>query len=65
MISKSELDLLLSRAGCKLSPEELEWLATAWEGYSSQLEALRALDLAGEDVATAFVTDGSPGGTPK
>ena len=61
-IKEADLKVLLDRAGLALSPEERQWVHRAFESYRPQLQALLALDLAGEEVGTAFLPSRSEGG---
>ena len=54
------LECLLARLGLELSDEEIRWVNTAFAGYRPQIEELMSLDLAGEEVGTAFLTVGKP-----
>tara|TARA_Y100001934_G_scaffold225136_1_gene269512 strand:+ start:588 stop:767 length:180 start_codon:yes stop_codon:yes gene_type:complete len=54
------LECLLARLGLELSDEEIRWVKTAFAGYHSQIEELMSLDLAGEEVGTAFLPLGKP-----
>ncbi len=54
------LECLLARLGLELSDEEIRWVKTAFAGYRPQIEELMSLDLAGEEVGTAFLPLGKP-----
>ena len=55
---EDEIRVLFERNGLDLSPEELEWVRRAFEGYRPQLDALLSLDLEGEEVGTSFLPCG-------
>ena len=57
-LSESELKTLLRRVDLDLTAEELEWVATTFNGYREQLDALHRADLEGEEVGTAFMPAG-------
>ena len=61
-MDEAQLKVLFERHGLELSPEEIKWVHTAAQGYRPQLEALLALDLAGEEVGTAFLPEPPRGG---
>jgi hypothetical protein len=48
------IEALLARSKLNLSEEETQWVKTAFAGYRPQLEELMSLDLAGDEVGTAF-----------
>jgi hypothetical protein len=49
------LKSLLARLRLDLNDEEIQWIKIAFAGYRPQLEELMSLDLAGEEVGTAFL----------
>ncbi|HCL93350.1 MAG TPA: hypothetical protein DIC24_01880 [Gammaproteobacteria bacterium] len=54
------LESLLARLRLDLDDEEVEWVRTVFAGYHPQIEELMSLDLAGEEVGTAFLPLGKP-----
>ena len=54
------LESLLARLRLELNDEEIQWVKTAFAGYRPQIEELMSLDLAGEEVGTAFLPLGKP-----
>ena len=48
------IEALLARSKLDLSEEETQWVKAAFAGYRPQLEELMSLDLAGDEVGTAF-----------
>ena len=61
-MNEAELQILLERAGLALEPEERQWVLRAFVSYRPQLRALLDLDLAGEEVGTAFLPGPERGG---
>ena len=54
------LESLLARLRLDLDDEEVEWVRAVFAGYHPQIEELMSLDLAGEEVGTAFLPFGKP-----
>ena len=63
-MNEAEIAALFERNGLDPDPKEIERVHRAYQGYRSQLEALRALDLDGEEVGTAFLPPPSGGDPP-